>query len=96
MWNIGDIIRFVENGENDSTEDNGLEINEVYEIIEKMFDPDDSYADYQGWKYAVRLPSEGMWWIEPNSFSLVKPKKKKAKTEKDVLDNIQENFKLGY
>lgn len=100
MWKMGDKVKFVENGYDDSTTDEGFVIGDIYEIVDRRDDSESSmgaeYRDEDGYEYAVRHPrSNAIWWIEINSFRKV-PKRKKPKSEADVLDLIKENFRYGY
>lgn len=103
MWKKGDRVKFIKNGDYDSVEDEGLKLGEVYKLIDRheiesdedgnIDEEDLTYVDDNNYKYAIEL-NGSRFWIELNSFELYK--KKKAKNELDVLDNIRENFRFGY
>jgi len=102
MWKIGDKIKFVGDGELDSTEAHGFILGKTYEIIDReeveydedgnTLNIDDDYLHDGDYKYWVIKDGES-WIIEPNSFE--KYKKKVPKNDIDILDNIQDNFRFG-
>lgn len=105
MWKVGDRIRFIKEGDADSTKENGFVIGDTYEIIKRTeIEFDDNghlqnedeqyYDDGNGYKFAIKIQDYNTWWVEPYSFEKIT--KKKAKNEMDVLDNIQYNFKHGF
>lgn len=97
MWKVGDKIKFVKTGISDSTEECGLKLNQNYKIIQKIKATYLSYLNQEGYKYQIEFFHVGKnsmknWWIEPNSFELVR---KPPTNEVEFLNAFQENFKEG-
>ena len=91
MWKIKDRIKFIKNGIHDTTVSHGFTIGRIYSIIfiEKV--RQGTYADKYGYKYCVIKDSGDQWWIEPNSFKLVRDNL----SEVDYLDAFKQNFEDG-
>ena len=92
-WKVGDKVKFIENGQDDSTDDYALTLGSTYNIIHKLNCSSGNYSDGE-YKYAIENDEGAEWWIEPDSFELVK--RKKIKNDIQWLDAIQENFKNGF
>lgn len=90
MWKVKDKIKFVKEGMIDSTMGHFLTMNKVYQIVKTSKNENPRRRDKEGYSYQVLRDDGGHWWIEPNSFKLIK---KKLKKETDFLDAFQENFK---
>lgn len=90
-WFKGDIIEFIEDGEDDSTQEY-FTVGEYYTILK--VNEHEEHADKN--RYMVQNDHGEQWWIEPQVFRRVKKfVKKKPVSEIEFLDAFKQNFKDG-
>jgi hypothetical protein len=93
MWKVGDKIKCILY-DGDSIQP-WITIGKTYEILEviKNYHYDNEHKDKYNQQYRIMNDQGGSWWIQPHCFKLVFKTTGPEKSEVEILDRIQENFK---
>lgn len=86
-------VKFIKEGDHDSKCTFGFTLGKVYIIINKSKRQQaKKYMDEDGYQYSIHNDHGSVWWIEPNSFKVVR----EPTCEADFLDCIRDNFIEGF